>query len=43
MRKYILEHIKNLDAVLADIERASATVLGEKIRLYVNRVKVVGY
>ena len=42
VRRYVLEHIQNLDGVLADIERAGTTVLGEKIQIYIPGVEVVG-
>ena len=30
VRRYVMEHIQNLNVVLADIERAGATISGEK-------------
>jgi len=43
VRKYILEHLTNLDKVLLAIELAGATVVGEKSQWYKPGVKVVGY
>jgi hypothetical protein len=43
VRRYILEHIQQLDGVLADIERAGGTVLGTKCYWGHNKLGVVGY
>ena len=43
VRHYVMEHIQNLDVVLADIERAEATVLGEKSQFCMRGLKVVGF
>jgi hypothetical protein len=43
VRRFIYEHIRNLDMVLADIERAGATISGEKSKFCVNGMKIVGY
>lgn len=43
IRRYVLEHIQQLDEILCDIERAGATVSGEKLQLFMTSVKVVGY
>ena len=38
-----MEHLQNLDNVLADVERAGATISGETSDWYWNRVKIVGF
>ena len=43
VRCYVMEHIQNLDVVLADIERAEATVSGEKSQFCMRGLKVVGF
>ncbi|OAG34666.1 hypothetical protein AYO21_11178 [Fonsecaea monophora] len=43
IRKFVLEHIQNLDRVFADIERAGATVSGAKASFCMAGVKIVGY
>jgi hypothetical protein len=43
IRRFMLEHIQNLDKVLADLERAGATISEEKSRFCVSGMKVVGY
>lgn len=43
IRRYVLEHIIQLDAVLADVERAGATVSGAKCHWGKDRLVVVGY
>lgn len=43
VRRYVLEHIVQLDKVLADIERAGATVSGKKCYWGMDRLVVVGY
>jgi hypothetical protein len=43
IRRYVLEHIQQLDRVLADIERAGATVSGKKCFWGMDRLGVVGY
>ena len=42
VRKYILQHIQNLDAVLADIERAGGRVAGRKSQFCYEEVVAVG-
>ena len=41
--KYVLEHLQNLDKVLADIEWAGATVLGEKSDWCWNGIMIVDF
>ncbi|RAQ98663.1 putative gag-pol poly protein [Stemphylium lycopersici] len=43
VRRYVLEHIQQLDRVLADIERAGGTVNGKKCYFLMERLEVVGY
>jgi hypothetical protein len=43
VRRYVLEHIQQLDRVLADVERAGATVSGTKCSWGMDRLGVVGY
>jgi hypothetical protein len=42
IRRFVLEHLCNLDQVLADIERAGATI-GPKSQFGVDGIKLVGY
>ena len=43
VRRYVLEHIKNLDHVLCDIERSGATISGVKAEFCKDRLKAVGF
>jgi hypothetical protein len=43
VRKFVLEHIQNLDKVLADLERAGATMSAEKSMFCMAGLKIVGY
>jgi hypothetical protein len=43
VRRYVLEHIINLDKVLADAERAGLTVAGGKSQWLKSGVKIVGF
>jgi hypothetical protein len=43
IRKFVLEHIQNLDAVLADLERAGATISAVKSKFCMAGLKIVGY
>lgn len=43
VRRYVYEHILQLDRVLADIERAGGTVSGKKCYFLMERLEVVGY
>ena len=43
IRRYILEHIQNLDAVLADLERAGVTISGAKSQFCRAGIKIVGF
>lgn len=43
IRRYVLEHIKNLDKVLADLERAGVTIAGAKSQFCPAGLKIVGY
>ena len=42
-RRFVLEHIQNLDAVLADLERAGATISAEKSMFGMKGLRIVGY
>jgi hypothetical protein len=43
VRRFVLEHIINIDKVLADIERAGGTVSGDKSEWCASTLKLVGY
>lgn len=43
VRRFVMEHIQNLDLVLADLERAGATVSAEKSMFCMSGLKIVGY
>lgn len=43
IRRYVFEHIQNLDKVLADLERASVTIAGAKSQFCQAGLKIVGY
>jgi len=43
VRQFVLEHIQNLDAVLADLERAGATMSAVKSKFCMAGLKIVGY
>ena len=43
IRRYVLEAIVSLDKVVADIERARATISGEKSEFLKDSLKVVVY
>jgi hypothetical protein len=43
IRQFVLEHIQNLDKVLADIERSGATISGEKSQFCMEGIKIVGF
>ena len=43
IRRYVLEHIQNLDKVLADLERARVTIAGGKSQFCRAGIKIVGY
>ena len=43
VRRFVLEHIQNLDKVLADIERSGATISGEKSQFCMEGIKIVGF
>ena len=43
VRKVVMEHLKNLDNVLADVERAGATMSGEQSDKCCNTIKMVGF
>jgi RNase H-like domain found in reverse transcriptase len=43
VRRFVMEHLRNLDAVLADLERAGVTVAGEKSKFCMAGLKIVGY
>jgi len=42
VRRFVMEHLQNLDNVLADVERAGATISGEKSDWCWNGVNIVG-
>ena len=43
VRKFVLEHIRNLDMALADLERAGATMSAEKSMFCMAGLKIVGF
>ena len=43
IRKYVAEHLLNIDQVLADIERVGATISGHKLDFCYALIIVVGY
>jgi hypothetical protein len=43
VRRYVLEHVQQMDRVLADVERAGATVSGKKCYWGMDRLTIVGY
>ena len=43
VRRYVLEHIKNMDRVLCDIERSGATISGKKSEFCKSQLKAVGF
>ncbi len=43
IRRFILEHIQRLDTILANLERAGATVSENKSQFCMAGIKVVGY
>lgn len=43
IRRAVMEHVQNLDKVLAAIERAEGTVSGEKSQFCFSGLKIVGY
>jgi hypothetical protein len=43
VRRFVMEHLQNLDNVLADVESAGATISGEKSDSCWNVVKIVGF
>jgi Integrase zinc binding domain/RNase H-like domain found in reverse transcriptase/Reverse transcriptase (RNA-dependent DNA polymerase) len=43
VRRFMLEHIQNLDRVLADIERSGTTIAAEKSKFCMAGLKVVGF
>ena len=43
IRRYVVEHIQNLNAVLADLERAGITIARAKSQFCCSGIKIVGY
>lgn len=43
VRRFVLEHVQNLDKVLADLERAGASISAEKSMFCMAGLKIVGY
>jgi len=43
IRRFILEHIQELDTILADLKRAGATVSRNKSQFYMTGIKMVEY
>jgi hypothetical protein len=43
IRRYILEHIKSLNVVLVNLERASITILSLKLHFYIIEFKIVSF
>ena len=43
VRRYVLEHIKNMDCVLCDMKQSSATISGKKSKFCESQLKAVGF
>jgi hypothetical protein len=43
VRRFIIKHIRNLDKVLTNIKCAGGIISGEKLRFYVDGMKVISY
>jgi hypothetical protein len=43
VRRFILEHIQNLDKVLADFKRASTIIAITKMKLYIVGIKMIDF
>ena len=43
VRQYVLKHLITLDGILADLEQAEATILGEKLQFCMAVLKIVSY
>ena len=43
VRRFVIEHLQWMDAVLADLERAGATISGEKSQFCLQGIKMVGF
>jgi hypothetical protein len=43
VRKFIIKYIQNLNAVLADLERAEATISVKKLKFCITKLKIVKY
>lgn len=43
VRRFVMEHLQNLDAVLCDVERSGATISGEKSQFCMEGIQIVGY
>lgn len=43
VRKFVLEHIRNIDRTLADLELSGATISAEKTMFCAGGIKIVGY
>jgi hypothetical protein len=43
VRRFVMEHIQNLDTVLADLERAGAIMSAEKSKFCMVELKIVRY
>ncbi len=43
IRRYLVEHIQSLDAVLADLERTGITIAGAKSQFCCSGIKIVGF
>ena len=43
IRRFVLEHIQNLDRCLCDIERSGCTIAGGKSQFCMSGIKIVGY
>ncbi len=43
IRRYMLEHFQNLNAVLADIERAGGIIVGGKSNFIEDSLGIMGY
>ena len=42
-RRFVMEHLRNLDRTLADLERAGVTIAGGKSKFCMAGLKIVGY
>jgi hypothetical protein len=43
IRRFIIEYLRRLDAVLTDFKRAGVTIAGQKSKFCITGLKIVGY